>query len=127
MPPLNQLTKEWLRLVLKGEKKFLAQSEIKPCDPGHWPEVAVKHLYDDFSKRPEVEPYMPPKVHKGRTLDKKYCFEVWNTIFPAEIDAILKHANEQRHSLESEHQRDSAILVSQEMSDLLFKYPWISR
>ena len=68
---------------------------------------------------------MPPKVHKGRTLDKNYFWTVVNTVLPEEVDAILKHANELRNAVSGDKQKQSAILVSEEMSELLFKYPWI--
>ena len=73
---------------------------MSPFNVGHYPKISVKSLYDEFAKRPEVEPYMPPKVHKGRTLDKKYFWDVVGTLFPDEVDAMVKHANSSRHSLE---------------------------
>ena len=59
----------------------------------------MKALYDEFATRPEAVPYMPPKLHKGRTLSKPYFFDVVGTLFPDELDAILKHANSQRNSV----------------------------
>ena len=113
--------------MLKGEKRFLPQSEVKPCDVGHYPEVSVKALYEEFAKRKEVEPYMPPKIHKGRTLSKKYFWDVVGSIYPDEIGAIILHANEQRNSVQSALNKESPIIVSSEMEQLLFKYPWVSR
>ena len=67
---------------------------MKACEVGNYPEVSVKALYEEYAKRPEVEPYMPPKLHKGRTLSKRYFWDVVGTIFAEEVDSIIKHANE---------------------------------
>ena len=115
LPPKDQLTKEWLRMVLKGEKRFLPQSEVKSCDVGHYPEVSVKALYEEYAQRKEVEPYMPPKLHKGRTLNKKYFWDVVGSIFPDEISSTIQYANEQRNSVQSSLNKESPIVVSQEM------------
>ena len=113
--------------MLKGEKRFLPQSEVKPCDVGHYPEVSVKALYEQFAKRKEIEPYMPPKVHKGRTLNKKYFWDVIGSIFQDKIASIVLHANEQRNSVQSSLSKESPIIVSDQMAQLLVKYPWVSR
>ena len=63
----------------------------------------MKGLYDEFAKRKDCAIYMPPKVHKGRTLDKEYFFNVVNSLYPEEMDLILKHANEQRNSISGEN------------------------
>ena len=87
----------------------------------------MKSLYDEFAERPEVQPYMPPKLHKGRTLSKRYFWDVVGTVYPDEVEAIIRHANEQRNSVEAEDNKNQAILVSEEMQGLLFKYPWVSK
>ena len=42
---------------------------------------------------------MPPKTTKGKTLDKKYFFDVVSTLHEEELQSIIKHANAQRNSL----------------------------
>ena len=76
LPPTEQVTKEWIRLALLGEKKFVNLADLKPINIGNYPEVSVLNLYPKFSKRKDLEKYFPPKIYKGRTLQKKYFFNV---------------------------------------------------
>jgi len=77
--PLSHATKEWIRMILAGEKKLLKLSELKPVEVGHYPELCVKRLYAEFADRPTVKPYMPPKLQKGKTCDRRYFFNVIHT------------------------------------------------
>ena len=67
--------------------------ELKPIEMGHYPELSVVRLYDEFGKRPTVQPYMPPKLCKGKTVDKKYFFNVVNTLHEGELASMLEFAN----------------------------------
>ena len=91
------MTKEWIRLILTGEKKLLPRSQVKQVDIGHYPEVSVKALYEDYASRAQIKPYMPPKIHKGRQCDKEYFWNVVNSLFEDEVSAILDHANRLRN------------------------------
>ena len=69
-------------------------SELKQVDAGHFPEVSVKGLYTEFSERPDIKPYMPPKINKGRSCEKKYFWNVVNTFFEEEVEAMISHAHQ---------------------------------
>ena len=51
---MNQVTKEWIRLILQGDKKLIPLKQLKPVEVGHYTELSVKKLYDEFSKRPAI-------------------------------------------------------------------------
>ena len=85
-------------MVLAGEKVFIPLSDIRPVEVGHFPEVSVKHMYDEFSVRPDISKYMPPKLNEGRTLDKEYFFNIVNSHYGKELQSILKHASIQRNT-----------------------------
>jgi 5'(3')-deoxyribonucleotidase len=99
VPPISSLTKEWIRMILSGEKKLLKMSEIKPVDVGSFPELSIKAMYKEFADRDDIKPYMPPKVNKNRTVDKEYFWNVVNTIAEEEVDAMVKHAHRQRKDI----------------------------
>ena len=82
---MNQVTKEWIRLILQGDKKLIPLKQLKPVEMGHYPELSVKKLYEEFSKRSDIQIYMPPKVGKGRQLEKRYFFNIANTIYEDEL------------------------------------------
>ena len=56
------MTKEWIRGILKGDKKLCPLTDLKPVNVGNFPEVSVKALFNDFSKRPILKMYFPDKV-----------------------------------------------------------------
>ena len=91
-------------MILTGEKKLIPLKELKQVEAGHFPEVSVKGLYEEFSQRAALQPYMPPKLGKGKQLDKRYFFNVVNTLYEEELQSILQHANAQRNSVEEQAQ-----------------------
>ena len=93
LPPITNINKEWIRLTLTGDKKFLSLKDVKPVTVPNHPEMAMNKLYKEFAERPAIKPYMPDKISKGRTLDRKYFFDVVNSFYPEEMSSILEHAN----------------------------------
>ena len=63
---MGQLTKEWIRMILSGEKRLMSLNDIKSVSVGHFPEVSVKGLYEEYSLRPEIKIYLPNELPKGR-------------------------------------------------------------
>ena len=63
---MTNLTKEWIRMILSGEKKLLPKADVKWVDVGHYPEISVKSLYIHFAEREDIKVYLPPKINKGR-------------------------------------------------------------
>ena len=90
-------------MILSGEKKLLALKQLKSVNVGHYLELSVKKLYEDFANRDSVRPYMPPKVGKGKTINKTYFWNVVNTLHEEELQSMLKFANEQRNSVGEQH------------------------
>ena len=86
-------------MILTGEKKLLSMKELRPIAVPNHPELAVTKLYQEFASRTVIAVYMPPKICKGRQLDKEYFWNIVNTVCPGEIQAMLEHANAQRNSV----------------------------
>ena len=118
-PPASCLTKEWIRLVLSGEKRLLPKNEVIPVDAGCYPELAVKTLYAEYAERPDIKPFLPPKVNKGRSCDKTYFWNVVNTLTDGEVEAMVDHANSQRNAVDSGDMQQESITMSQQMVELM--------
>ena len=88
-------------MILNGEKKLLPLKGLKPVEMGHYPELSVKKLYAEFSNRQEVKMYIPPTITKGKQIDKKYFFNVVNTLHEDELQSMIQYANTQRNSVSS--------------------------
>ena len=126
-PPKAQFDKEWIRLVLSGDKLLVPLSDLKPVTVPNYPEVSVKALWEQYKDRKEVHRYWPPKLAEGRTLDRQYFFDVLNTFLGEELKAILDHAHSQRNDVAAVEQKQEAIVLSEQMAEDLFKYPWVSK
>ena len=83
-PPKSQFDKEWIRLVLSGDKLLCPLAELKPVTVPSYPEISVKTLYHQYKERKEVMMYWPPKLCEGRTLDRQYFFNILNTFLGEE-------------------------------------------
>ena len=92
-------------MVLRGEKKFIPLKDLQPVNVGCYPELAIKKLYHDFADRAELAPYFPPKLQKGRFVQKQYFWDVVHTFCTVELDSILEFANTQRNSIKEADQK----------------------
>ena len=59
MPPANQVNKDFLRQVLKGEKMLLKNCEITFIDVKRFDKLSVKNLWGELSKDKAFNIYFP--------------------------------------------------------------------
>ena len=95
-------------------------------DAGCYPELSVKALYAEYAERPEIKPFLPPKVNKGRSCDKTYFWNVINSVTSQEVEAMVDHANSQRNAVDSGDMNQESITMSQQMVELMQAHPWVS-
>ena len=69
---------------------------------------------------------MPPKINQGRQVDKEYFWNIVNTLFEDEVDAMVSHAHTQRKSVDQGELEKESITMSHEMAQLMSKFPWVS-
>ena len=91
----------------------MPKNGVKPVDAGCYPELSVKTLYAEYAERPEIQPYLPPKINKGRSCDKSYFWNVVNTVTEGEVEAMVDHANSQRNAVDSGDMNQESITMSQ--------------
>ena len=113
-------------MILQKEKRLLPKSAVKEVDVGNYPELAVKKLYREFADRPDVKPYMPPKINKGRQCDKFYFWNIVNSLYESELEAMLDFANRQRNAVDDGDMLAESIAVDKQMHDLMTQHPWKS-
>ena len=65
MLPYHQVTKEFLKGVLQGQKKLLKMSEVRFINVPAFDEIAVKYLYSDVIKKEGMAQYFPDKFPKN--------------------------------------------------------------
>ena len=96
VPPDSCTNKDFLREVLAGRKKLLKMAEVKWCNPPRYDEISVSNLYPKFANDPNVATYMPSQLPKGKYVDRKYFFNVLNTVYEDRVAAMIAHANKIR-------------------------------
>lgn len=74
----------------------------------------------------EFMKYFPSKMAKGRAPDREYFFNILNTLQPKFIQALIKHANDQRNSMAAETRAFESIEISDDWWDQLNAVPFIS-
>ena len=79
------ITKDFLKDVLKGDKKLLKMNQVNFCNPPSFDEISVTRLYDEVVARPGMALYFPSKYAKGRQCCKAYMYNVWNTLHPNDV------------------------------------------
>ena len=101
--------------------------DVKFCNISQYGEIGVKHIYDKAITLPSMKLYFPDKLPKQRTIDKAYFYNVFNTLYPDEVANLIKHANEQRYTVENDKVADNSILMSEEWANQIEELPFISK
>ena len=95
------VNKDFIKDVLCGQKKLLKMDQLKPVHVPHYDELSIKRLYDDVLKMPDVSSFFPDSYARGRACDRKYFFDVWNTLYQDQVNNLITHANQLRFGLEA--------------------------
>ena len=69
-------------------------TEVRFTNIPAYGEIGVKYMYDKAMTLPGVKKYFPDVVPKSRTIDKQYFYNVFNTLYPEDVAALIKHAND---------------------------------
>ena len=90
----------------------MKMSDLRPINPPAYDEVSVKKLYQDALTMPNMPFFFPEAYAKGRQCDCKFFFDIWNTIHPDAVAAVMKHAHMQRFGLEADNVKDETITMT---------------
>ena len=114
VPPDSCTNKDFLRLVLAGQKKLLKLSEVKWINPPKYDEISVANLYPKFKADENVNVYLPSKLPKGKLPDRSYFFNVLNTVYEDRVSAMIAHANKIRFEAAQDGIQEETVLVTDE-------------
>ena len=67
------------------EKKLMKVNDVKFINVPPFKEIAVKNIYADVVKQGQMQDYFPDKFPKGSQCDKKYFYNIWNSIYPEQV------------------------------------------
>ena len=93
MPPKTMVTKDFLRQVLKEDKKLLKMTNVKFINVPKYDELSVTNLMPKVAGNAEFMAYMPDKLPKGKQIGRDYFMNVFNTLYQEHMKRIVEHAN----------------------------------
>ena len=92
------INKDFIKQVLRDEKKLLEIGKVKYVNVPYYDELSVKNLWPRVQFDAEFMKYMPDPTPDGRLPDRKFFWNVLNTVQPKYVKDVISYANEQRMS-----------------------------
>ena len=80
VPPEKMLNKDFLKKVLKEEKKLLSLKEVKYVNVPHYEELSVKKFWPILREDETLMKYMPEFANVNTIPDRVYFWNVANTV-----------------------------------------------
>ena len=114
-------------MILTDKKRFLKMKNVQFINAPAYDEFAVKNLYAKVIKMPGMASLFPDKYPKGRQCCREYMYNVWNSIHPNEVKAVIDYANSQRYSVVGEKQKEKTMQISESWKEELELMPFISK
>ena len=118
--------KDFLKEVLSGDKELLELSDVRYINVPLYDELSVVTLWPLMQEANDFMRHFPRKLPKGRLPECPYFFNILNTINPAYVQKLIKHANEQRNAAASKELKDQYVEVTEEWYAKLQAVPFLS-
>jgi len=121
------MNKDFLKEVLAEDKALLRLDQVSRVNVPLYAELSVGNIWPMMKNDKQFMMYFPTKMAKNRVPDREYMFNILNTFQPAYLQALIKHANDQRNSVSNDAIAREAIEVSDDWWNALNSVPFISR
>ena len=95
---MASVNRDFIRAVLKGDKKLLKISEKRSVNVPMYDELSVKNIFPKFKRDVKVMQYLQDSYPANRNPDREYFFTVLNTVYPEHVEKMIAHAQKQRFS-----------------------------
>ena len=86
----------------------------------------MKSLAENLKDDEELVKYLPDKWHKKLKLDREWFFNILNTVHPGYLQQIIKHAQKQRQTANTEEEKKETITITDEWKKRLEQSTFIS-
>lgn len=77
-------------------------------------ELNVSKLWETYRKDDRLHAYLPDHVAKGRQVDRKWFFDLWNTVAPELLQPIIDNAEKVRTELTGAEAKEETIQITDE-------------
>jgi hypothetical protein len=120
------LNKDYLRLLLADRKQLMPIGKLRAINVPKFDELSVKNIFPMKAKDEKFMKYMPDRCPKGRLPDRRYFFNVLNTLYPESTQTIIENANRLRNSGVGSNTEGDTVVVTEEWWQKLHQMPFIS-
>ena len=127
VPPASSINKDFLRQVLKGEKKLLKVSECKFVNVPKFDELGVNNIFPKFKQDASVMVYLQDEYARNRFPDRTYFYTVLNTVHSEYVANLIANSQQARYAADAEQNQSTRVPISQEWWDNLNSMPFVSR
>ena len=79
----------------------------------------MKSLAENLKDDEELVKYLPDKWHKKLKLDREWFFNILNTVHPGYLQQVIKHAQKQRQTANTEEEKQETITITDEWKQRL--------
>ena len=126
VPPEKMLNKDFMRQLLKEEKKLLELRAVQHVNMPRYDELSVKKFWPLMQTDAAFMLYLPDPAPDGRLPEREYFWNVLNTLQTAYVQRLVEHANQQRMTVQEDGDGADAIEISDEWWEKLTALPFIS-
>ena len=112
--PYQGLTKDFLKQILSGQKMVLLQKDVKAIKVPLYEELNVDKLWKHYHLDERLHKYLPDHVAKGRQVNRKWFFDLFNSLAPEVLQEIIDHAESVRSNIYDEAGQQETIHISEE-------------
>ena len=100
MPSLKQCRLSFIQAVLTGKKKVLHAKSVPARSIPNWPQLAVKHVYEQAILLPNVADHLPDPTgnDEQRLPERDFFWKVLYSLHPDYVEDMVKQATQQRKS-----------------------------
>ena len=118
--------KDFIKALLADQKELLSVKDVKLINVPMFDELGVTNMWPKMKDANDVMRYFPNKLEKGRLPERKYFWNVLNTVNTEYVTTLIDHANRERHTITNAKQEEQAIVITDEWAEKLLAIPFIS-
>ena len=93
MAPKSQVSKDFLKQVLIGEKRLLKKKDVEYIHVSQFEELSVKNLWGEMKEDKDFMIYFQDDYPKDRYPCREYFFNILNTVYEERMTAMIAHSN----------------------------------
>ena len=125
VPPEKMLNKDFMKQLLTEAKRLLDLHAVRHVNMPRYDELSVKRFWPLMQKDAAFMLYLPDPTPDGRLPERKYFWNVLNTLQTEYVQRLIEHANAQRMTVQEDGA--DAIEISEEWWQKLTALPFVSQ